>query len=148
MLSLTNVGMLILSPVSMAPVCHVGDPLQLTCTADVEFIRWNLTVVNEHGVKEDIVVSRNSRDSASPQREITINSTTFTFSRTSVQGDLPLVSVLAISSTSFSLNGTVVQCMDASNSMTMLVPVLTTIQIIDISPSKLAISGTIVNYRS
>ena len=32
-------GMVKLSPEMVAPVCHVGDPLLLTCTASVEFIR-------------------------------------------------------------------------------------------------------------
>ena len=45
--------MLILSPMMVAPVCHVGDPLQLTCTASVEFIRWSIVVVNEHGRDEE-----------------------------------------------------------------------------------------------
>ena len=40
-------GQLTLSPMSVAPVCSVGDPLQLTCTASVEAgIKWNIFRVN------------------------------------------------------------------------------------------------------
>ena len=52
--------MLILSPMMVAPVCHVGDPLQLTCTASVEFIRWSIVVVNEHGRDEEFTAFINS----------------------------------------------------------------------------------------
>jgi hypothetical protein len=48
---------------NVAPVCRVGDPLQLTCTASdsIEFIRWSIVVINEQGMEEeDITVSRNS----------------------------------------------------------------------------------------
>ena len=37
---------------------------------------------------------------------------TFTFMRTSAQGDLPLISTLFIDSVSIGLNGTVVNCTD------------------------------------
>ena len=49
------VGQLTLSPMLVAPVCHVGEPLQLTCTASVGFIRWNILQFNEHGVLVRIV---------------------------------------------------------------------------------------------
>ena len=61
--------MLTLSPMMVAPVCRVGDPLQITCTALVEFIRWSFVVVNEHGIEEEITVSRNSRDPSPPPIE-------------------------------------------------------------------------------
>jgi hypothetical protein len=54
---------------TVASVCRVGDPLELTCTASVEFIRWIFVVINEHGMEEEIIVSRNSRDSSPPPRE-------------------------------------------------------------------------------
>ena len=34
-------------------MCRVGDPLQLTCAASVESIRWSIVVVNEHGGDEE-----------------------------------------------------------------------------------------------
>ena len=132
-------GQLTLSPMSVATVCCVGDPLQLTCTASVEFIRWIIVLTNEQGMEEEITVSRNSRDSSPPPRERIINSTKFTFTRVSGEGDLPLVTTLAINSTGIGLNGTVVYCRDAENPGTMI-SISTIIKII--SNSEL----TIQNY--
>ena len=120
-------GMVTLSPMMVAPVCRVGDPLQLMCTASVEFIRWSIVVVNEHGMEEEITVIRNALDLSLPSKERIINSTTFTFIRTSAADASPLISTLSIDSISISLNGTVVNCMDANNPMTLA---STTIQII------------------
>ena len=72
-----------------------------------------------------------------------VNSATFTFTRTSSQGELPLISVLNINSTNINLNGTVVQCMEGGNMMTSA---LTTIQIIDTSQSELLISILILTF--
>ena len=66
--------------------------------------------------------------------ERVVNYATFTFVRHSTQGDLPLISVLFVNSVSTGLNGTVVHCTDLTNQMTSA---STTIQIIDISQSKL-----------
>ena len=127
--------MVTLSPMSVAPVCRVGDPLQITCTASVQFIRRNIMVVNDQGMEEDITVSSNeSRDPSPPPRERIPNSTRFTFSRISPEDYLPLITTQAIISTSIGLNGTVVHCVDAINPMTSA---STTIKIIDTSNSKL-----------
>ena len=120
-------GMVTLSPMMVAPVCRVGDPLQLTCTASVEFIRWSIVVVNEHGMEEEITAIRNSIDLSPEPIDRIINSTTFTFSRTSAEDVSPLISTLSIDSVSIDLNGTVVNCMDANN---LTASNSTTIQII------------------
>ena len=128
--------MVTLSPMSVAPVCCVGDPLEITCTASVQFIRRNIMVVNDQGMEEDITVSSNeSRDPSPPPRERITNSTRFTFSSISPEDYLPLITTLAIISTSIGLNGTVVHCVDAINPMTSA---STTIQIMNISNCKLA----------
>ena len=58
-------GMLTLSPMSVAPVCHVGDPLNLTCMAFAEFqIEWSIRLVNEQGILKDIIAYSNSRDTS------------------------------------------------------------------------------------
>ena len=129
--------MLTLSPMTVAPVCHVGDPLQLTCIASVEFLRWNVLRVNEQGDLVDVINSEiiNSRDIVQT-KHTPLNSATLTFMRISAQGASPLVSMLSIDSVSIHLNGTVVRCSDIANPMTSA---STTIQIIDISRSKLPI---------
>ena len=49
---------------------------------------------------------------------ITVNSTTFTFMRTSAEGSSPLTSTLVVNSVSSALNGTIVHCEDAETSTT------------------------------
>jgi hypothetical protein len=109
-------GMVILSPMTVAPVCDVGDPVNLTCTASVEFIRWNITVVNDQGIIEEITANSNSGDASQQMSQRVINSTTFIFMRSSAQNG-PLVSTLSIDSVSIGLNGTVVRCVEVGGSM-------------------------------
>ena len=125
---------------TVAPVCRVGDPLQLTCTptASINFLEWNLRVVNDHGMVEEINAFSNSKDTTQQVTQITINSTTFIFMRSSAQNK-SLVSTLFINSTSIGLNGTVVHCSDAGNSMSRNQTLAsTTIRIIDVNNSKFA----------
>ena len=119
--------MLTLSPAMIAPVCHVGDPLQLTCTASVAFLQWSLRVVNEQGRDEEITIFITASAPSSQPMPIVVNSTTLTLRRISAQGASPLISTLSIDSVSIGLNGTVVNCMDPGNIMTSA---STTIQII------------------
>ena len=125
-----------LSPMSVAPVCRVGDPLQLTCTASVDFLEWHMRVINEHGRLHEITAFSNSRDMNQQLPPMVVNDTSFTFMRISIQFASPLVSTLAINSTSIGLNGTVVRCMDPSNPMTSA---STTIYFIDVIKSELAV---------
>ena len=87
--------MVTLSPMSVAPVCSVGDPLQLTCTAHVEVLRWNILRANEEGTLVNVVnsVVINSRD-AVQIRNTPLNSATIAFTRISAQGASPLVTTL------------------------------------------------------
>ena len=100
--------MLTLSPMMVAPVCCIGDPLQLTCTGSVDFIRWSMFQPNEQGTLVEVIsaVVINSRD-ANQMSQRVVNSTTFTFTRASFQGDLPLISILSIDSVGIGLNRTV-----------------------------------------
>ena len=133
----------ILSPVMVAPVCHVGDPLQLTCTASVEFIQWSILRINhEQGgklekVTNDVII--NSRD-PSQMIQTTANNIAFTFTRVSTRGASPLVTTLSVDSVGTDLNGTVVNCTDLANTTTSATA---TIQIIDSNQSELVISTLI-----
>jgi hypothetical protein len=127
----------------VAPVCRVGDPLQLTCTASVESgIKWNISRNNEQ-IGSDVLITIGS---AYDQRtSITVNSVTFTFIRTSIQGALPLVSTLSINTVSIGLNGTVVRCTD----LTVADPMLsagTTIHIVDTGQSKKTMANICILY--
>jgi hypothetical protein len=116
---------------SVAPVCRVGDPLQLTCTASVEFIKWKILQPNEQGTLVEVAGAQiNSRDINVQISERVLDSATLTFMRNSGQFASPLTSTLSINSVGIDLNGTVVNCTDVANQMTLA---STTIEIIDIS---------------
>ena len=138
-----TVGMVTLSPMMVASVCHVGDPLNLTCTASVEFISWSFTVVNEQGRDEEITIFSTSRAPSNQSMPIVVNSTTFTLIRNSAQIVLPLISTSSIDSVSIGLNGTVVNCSDPGNSTTSA---STTIKIIDTSNSEWANHHNYLDY--
>ena len=127
-------GTVTLSPMTVAPVCSVGDPLQLTCTASIEFLRWNILSANEQGTLVDIINRQiiNSRDDYWT-RSARLDSAIITFMRISAQGASPLITTLSVDTVSIDWNGTVVNCTDVANPMTS---VSTTIQIIDTSQSE------------
>ena len=122
-----DTGTVILSLVSVAPVCQVGDQLELICNSTGSFLRWILTVGNDQGVPQEYRRNINSQDGSQQMSMIEVNSTTFTFMRISDQGMLPLISTLVINSVSNDLNGTVIHCVDVGTSMT----VSTTLHLID-----------------
>ena len=117
-------GQLTLTPMSVAPVCHVGDSLEVTCTAalagSVQIIRWSIfRVINDQGTLSEItnsVLIDNSDFNQRKSKEVA--STTFTYARISAQEASPLVSTLSIDSVSIGLNGTVVRCSDVADPMT------------------------------
>ena len=83
--------MVTLSPEMEAPVCNVGKPLQITCTASAQSIRWSIfhsyNVINEQGTLAEITnsVIIDSRD-ANQMKEREVNSDMFTFTRLSASG--------------------------------------------------------------
>ena len=134
-----------LSPMTVAPVCRVGDHIEITCTATVENVEWSVFHVNEQATVEQIVsdVLILSTSSNNQRTSVTVDSVTFTFMRTSQQGaNSPLISTLSIDSVSVGLNGTEVRCADLANPMTSASN--TTIQIIDTSQSEFIV-GTCIS---
>ena len=139
-----HAGMLILSPMMVAPVCHVRDPINLTCTTSVEFISWSIMLDNTHGRDQEITAFINSKDlSQQPIRRV-VNSTTFNFMRISAQGESPLISTLSIDLVSIDLNGTVVNCMNVANSM---ISASTAIYVIDTTTNYSDIHSLIILIR-
>ena len=121
---------------SVAPVCRVGEPLEIMCTAvlegSIQTIRWSIfRVINDQGALSEITnsVLIDNRD-ANQRKSSEVASITFTYVRISDQGASPLVSTLSIDSVSIGLNGTVVRCSDVANPM---ISASTTIEIIDTS---------------
>ena len=118
---------------TVAPVCHVGDPVQITCTASVTEMDWSFKVINQQGENEPVTGFSRAGALSNQSMLIEVNYTTFALIRNSSQNVLPLIVTLSIDSVSIGLNGTVVTCRDAGNSM---ITVSTAIQIIDISNSE------------
>lgn len=129
----TIIGLVELSPSAVAPVCQVGDQLELTCNVTGMFLRWTFNVIIESGsasVHRLNVVS-DGPDGVPPS--VIVNSTTFTTLRLSAQDATPLMSRMIINPVSEGLNGVQVACIDAEayyNSMAAMATAVTTIQII------------------
>ena len=114
---------------TVASVCQVGDPLQITCRASAaNTIEWSFTVVNQRGENKPVTAFSSAGALSSQSVLIQVNSTTFTLIRNSSRNVLPLIVTLSIDSVSIGLNGTAVNCVDPGNSMTSA---STIIQIID-----------------
>ena len=124
--------MVTISPVMVAPVCLVGDPLQITCTAPVEFIKWSVFQLHEQELDNPVQI--NARDISQQMSQREVNSAIFTFMRISAQFASPLISTLSIDSVNIRLNETTVKCTDVKNPMSSA---STTIQITDSNTSKL-----------
>ena len=138
---------LTLSPMTVAPVCRVGDSLQLTCklaatVESIQILQWSFMVVNDNGELEEITAYSNRRDSSQQLTERVINSTTFTVVRSSRQNATPLISTLSINATNIGLNGTIVHCMDTRSTSS---PASTTIYIVDVIKSELAVTINFIN---
>ena len=132
--------MVTVSPTPVAPVCRVGDPLELTCSSSGNFSRWAFRVSNEQGVSQEYRRNINTQDGSEQVSMINVNSTTFTFMRTSSQGMLPLVSTLVIDSVSRYLNGTEVHCLDVATTKSAS----TTIRLFDDNSNQIIMSMFVV----
>ena len=113
MLELYHTGTMstpIISPSGRAPACR-GGQLELMCTVTGNFLEWRFTVVrgNETNATE---FSRIIIPSGAAMSYLIINSTTFTFSRTSAENSLSLMSRLLISPVSSGLNRTEMKCVE------------------------------------
>ena len=112
---------MILSPSSLAPVCN-GGQIELTCSVPGVVLTWsfqesviNGTIVNRYPSDVNIQYSGTT---AGQNRPVTVNFVTFTYTRLSARGVLPLVSQLVINPVDSSHNGTVVTCIDAMSTNT------------------------------
>ena len=107
-----------ISPSGVAPVCQVGDQLELMCTVTGMFQTWRFTAIPESG--SAVTYMRNilsTRSSGVDSQPTTINTTIMiTFSRISTQNELPLISRMVINTVSEGFNGTEVNCVNSVTS--------------------------------
>ena len=114
---LTLAGAVTLSPSGIAPVCS-GDQLELTCTLTdpgSRVLEWSFTPTTSSLSFPARAIEATGQGNQTTQ--FMINSTWFTTSRTSADGQLPFVSSLLINPVTIGLNGTVVGCTDTIATM-------------------------------
>ena len=110
-------GAVIISPPGVAPVCD-GDQLELTCTTTGRQLEWRFSVIrgNETTATEFSRIIQATGSASDAMTQLVVNSIVFSFSRTSAEDSLPVMSRLLITSVSRSLNGTVINCEDLDTS--------------------------------
>ena len=112
------VGAALISPSGDVLVCRGANYLELTCTVTTEtLLQWSLLLVNNEGISRIYTRHITSIDMSQQISQLTVNSSVFHFSRTSLQGDLPLTSSLITNSISLGLEGTVVNCTEVGITM-------------------------------
>ena len=109
--SIMYAGDVVMSPSRRAAVCRVGDSLEIRCTTTDRFLTWRVILTGT----TDRITRTLSSTIVNPEI-VVINTTVFTFSRTSELGSTPLVSNLEIGSTGRNLNGTQIVCMEVGAS--------------------------------
>ena len=119
-----------ISPSAVAPVCQVGDELELTCATTGIFLRWEITVFPENMTHVATPVSSVGSSGIPPP--LMIGSSTFNLSRLSGPDSSPLMSRMVVNPVSSGLNGTVVNCFEGSSSTDTVAT--TTVQVIDPGP--------------
>ena len=123
-----SAGVVELSPSGVAPVCQVGDQLELNCTSSGTVHRWEFTFFPGNITPTTTPVT--SAGTSGVSQTLTFSGSTITFSRLSDQDSLPLVSRAVVSPVSSDLNGTVVKCFEgissidsvATTNITIIVP--------------------------
>ena len=119
--------MIEISPSGVAPVCRVGDQLELTCTSSSTVHRWEFIVLPEN-ISYTTTPITSAGTSGVPQ-PLTFSGSVITFLRLSGQDALPLISRTIVNPVRSGLNKTVVNCFEGI-SLTDSVAT-TTIRIID-----------------
>ena len=96
-----------MEPQGTVPLC-IGDQREFVCTAEGAFAVWTLDGPNILYNSVMRIVQNTER----LPHIVTINYTSFNFSRISVINSLPLMTSLIISNVTSDLNGTMVTCRD------------------------------------
>ena len=134
-----------LSVSPVAPVCQVGDQLELTCTTPGTVHRWEFTVFPENMTYTTVPITSVGTNGVPPQ--LTVSSSMVNFFRLSGQDSSPLVSRITVNPVSSGLNRTVVNCFEGISSTDSVAT--TTIRIIDPSQfGKLKLMSMDSTWRS
>lgn len=109
-------GLVTLSPSGVAQVC-ARQQLEVMCTTNETSLVWNFVppLVNNQGIsiRQDWFIA--STDVGQQLQELRVNSTTFTFGRSSMQHRSPMVSTMTIANSSGALNMSGIRCTEVVN---------------------------------
>ena len=111
------------SPPQMASVCR-GHQLEILCTTPGNFLEWSFLLIPDGGTVARRYFRSLHSDLVPATSDLEVNSITFTFSRISAEGSLPVTSRLLINPVNDELNGTLVNCTDVITSETKSTSVL------------------------
>ena len=107
-----------ISPPGIASVCN-GDQLELMCNTTGRLLEWRFFQADETGTTREFArrgITADGPHDIQTFNQTVLNSTIFTFLRTSAQDSLVLTSKVVIRTVrDISLNGTVVICMDVAS---------------------------------
>ena len=105
-------GLMTISPSETASACS-GDQLNLTCTVTGSFLQWSFSLIPEgETTARGYIFTVTSLNPTNQAQQLRVNSSIFTFLRSSAANSVPLISRLIINAASHNLNQTVVTCSD------------------------------------
>ena len=114
-------------------VCPGEQQTTLMCGADHIYLEWNVSIIRQPSLRIHETRSIPYLDQNIVVSPILINFASFTFSRDSSPGALPLVSTMKIKNVTSSLEGTVIRCTGLNSSSVSSVVLMTTIHVYDIN---------------
>ena len=94
-----------------------GHQLELICGVNGSFLQWRFPLIPEgETIHRPYTFTITSLNRDNQIQNLRVNTTIFTFARTSPQNSLPLVSSLIVNATSDGLHGTMITCSNVETS--------------------------------
>ena len=115
-------------------VCPGEQPTTLMCSTNHIFLKWSISSLRQTETR-NLSIPYLDQNVVVPS--IMMDSATFTFSRVSSPGALPLVSTMTIMNITSNLEGTMISCTGLNSSFVSSVVLMTTIHVYDMDVGKL-----------
>ena len=115
---------------ALVQVC-IGQQFELTCTTNESTLIWSFvpTLIDKRGNLIQVEWLIGSQDLTQQQQQMAVNSSSFTFVRTSMQHDSPLISTMTATNSSTDLNVVNVSCVEVDDQFERGMAAITTIVI-------------------
>ena len=114
-------------------ICPGVQHMTLMCSTNHIYLEWNVSTIRQPSLRIHETRSIPYLDQNIAVSPILINSVSFTFSRVSSPGELPLMSTMIINNVTSNLEGTVISCTGLNSSSVSSVVLMTAIHIYDIN---------------